>query len=136
MRILNVILVLLFLVAAIMSCSEDEGAEEARETNNNISGNVYVADTWNHRVQKFDSDGNFLLKWGTKGYGDGQFHYPRGIAVDGLGNVYVVDAGNYRIQKFDSEGNFLAKWGTRGKGDGEFEALRDIAVDVSWNVLR
>ena len=76
------------------------------------SGNVYVADTDNHRVQKFDSDGNFLTKWGTQGKGDGQFFEPFGVAVDGLGNVYVADLANSLIQKFDSDGNFLKKWGT------------------------
>jgi len=63
-------------------------------------GNVYVADTYNHRIQKFDSEGNFLTKWGTEGSGDGQFKRPVGIAVDVSGNVYVVDSRNHRIQKF------------------------------------
>ena len=77
-----------------------------------VSGNVYVADTGNHRIQKFDSEGNFLRKWGTLGSGDGQFGYPYGVAADGSGNVYVADTDSHRIQKFDSEGNFLTKWGT------------------------
>ena len=66
------------------------------------SGNVYVSDRYNHRIQKFDSSGNFLLKWGSFGTGDGQFARPRGNAVDSSGNVYVVDAYNHRIQKFTS----------------------------------
>ena len=37
------------------------------------SGNVYVVDYWNHRIQKFTSDGTFLTKWGTFGTGDGEF---------------------------------------------------------------
>lgn len=63
-------------------------------------GNVYVADTGNHRIQKFDASGNFLAKWGSEGNGDGQFSNPAGVAVDSLGNVYVADTGNHRIQKF------------------------------------
>ena len=40
------------------------------------SGNIYVVDTWNHRIQKFDSSGTFLAKWGSYGTGDGQFYRP------------------------------------------------------------
>jgi hypothetical protein len=65
--------------------------------------NVYVADTYNHRIQKFDSDGTFLTKWGSSGAGDGQFRYPKGVAVDSADNVYVADAYNHRIQKFGED---------------------------------
>ena len=84
------------------------------------SGNVYVTDWLNHRVQKFDGEGTFLTKWGTQGSGDGQFEQPQGIAVDGSGNVYVADTENDRVQKFDGEGTFLTKWGIQGSGDGQF----------------
>jgi sugar lactone lactonase YvrE len=63
-------------------------------------GSVYVADTGNHRIQKFTSEGVFVSKWGTEGTGDGQFSYPRGVAVASDGSVYVADTGNHRIQKF------------------------------------
>ena len=45
---------------------------------------MYVADYGNNRIQKFDSNGNFITKWGSKGTGDGQFDYPTGIAVDSI----------------------------------------------------
>jgi len=63
-------------------------------------GQVYVADPINKRIQKFDSNGQFLTKWGSFGAGDDQFSQPAGAAVDGEGNVYVADYGNNRIQKF------------------------------------
>ena len=66
------------------------------------SGNVYVADVSNYRIQKFSSSGTFLTKWGSKGSGDGQFHWPDGVAVDSSGNVYVTETHNNRIQKFIS----------------------------------
>jgi hypothetical protein len=98
------------------------------------SGNVYVADSGNDRIQKFDSDGAFITKWGSSGTGDGQFSYPRCVAVDSSSNVYVADGYNERIQKFDSNGTFITKWGSHGSGDGQFEMLGCVAVDLSGNV--
>jgi tripartite motif-containing protein 71 len=101
-------------------------------------GNVYVTDGDNHRVQKFDSNGQFLTKWGLAGTGDGQFSIPSGIAVDSQGNVYVADLTLFgeiaRIQKFDSNGRFLTQWGSAGTGDGQFNACCSVAVDGQGNV--
>ena len=98
------------------------------------SGNVYVADSGNDRIQKFTSDGAFIAKWGSEGSGDGQFNSPARIAVDASDNVYVADYGNHRIQKFTSNGVFITKWGSEGSGDGQFYRLGGIAVDASGNV--
>ena len=68
-------------------------------------GNIYVADSNQDRIQKFDSGGNFLLKWGTEGSGEAQFRSPTALAVDGAGNVYVADSGNHRIQVFAAAGS-------------------------------
>lgn len=98
------------------------------------SGNVYVVDTGNPRIQKFSSSGAFLAKWGSSGSGDGQFEIPYGVAVDAWGKVYVVDTGNPRIQKFSNSGAFLAKWGSWGNGDGQFNYPSGVAVNASGNV--
>ncbi len=98
------------------------------------SGNVYVADRSDHRIQKFDSDGNYLTQWGYYGNGEGQFKYPSGVAVDASGNVYVADTSNCRIQKFDPDGNWLTQWGYFGSGDGQFINPSGITVDSSGNV--
>jgi len=98
------------------------------------SGNVYVVDQYNHRIQKFTSNGVFITKWGIYGTGDGEFLYPAGIAVDSSDNVYIADGGNHRIQKFTSDGVFIRKWGSEGSGDGEFWYPFGIAVDSPDNV--
>jgi hypothetical protein len=64
------------------------------------SGNVYVADSGNDRIQKFNSEGNCITSWGSCGTGEGEFNDPNGIAVDSSGNVFVADTYNHRIQKF------------------------------------
>ena len=64
------------------------------------SDNVYVGDFGeNNRIQKFDSEGDLLTKWGTPGTGDGQFINPAGLAADASNNIYVVDGGNNRVQR-------------------------------------
>jgi tripartite motif-containing protein 71 len=98
------------------------------------SGNVYLSDTENDRIQKFTSTGAFTQDWGGTGGGSGRLDAPRGIAVDSSGNVYVADQLNNRIEKFGSGGNFLAAWGTSGTGDGQFSFPQGVAVDSSSNV--
>ena len=94
-------------------------------------GNVYVVDTNNHRVQKFDGKlGGYIMKFGSRGNGEGQFNAPWGIAVDRVrGYIYVVDSANFRVQKFDMSGEFIMSWGSFGNGDGQFYFPRGIAVD-------
>ncbi len=98
------------------------------------NGNVYVTDTLNNRIQKFDSAGNYLDQWGSPGSGIGQFSNPDGIAVDSTGNVYVTDTGNHRIQKFSSGGSLLALIGNEGTGFGQFKYPRGVAVDSGGNI--
>jgi len=88
-------------------------------------GNFYVADTGNHRVQKFDSDGAFIFSYGVFGKGVGELDSPNGIAVDKADNIYVVDAGSNKLVKFNSDGEFQKEW---GKPEIKFYGPRDIAV--------
>ncbi|MGH2976159.1 MAG: Ig-like domain-containing protein, partial [Solirubrobacterales bacterium] len=100
------------------------------------SGNDFVADTGDNRVQEFNSSGGFVRKWGAVGTADGQFLAggPIGVAAGSSGNVYVVDTGNSRVQEFNSSGGFVRKWGAVGTNNGQFTAPQGIAVDSSGNV--
>jgi hypothetical protein len=95
------------------------------------SGYVYVMDTFNNRVQKYDSDGVYITQWGTLGTGNSQFDTAYGIGVDGSGNVYVADTTNNRIQKFNSNGVYITQWGGTGSGDGQFINPYDVRADGS-----
>ncbi|MGI0061865.1 MAG: HYR domain-containing protein, partial [Nitrosotalea sp.] len=97
------------------------------------SGNVYVTDLGNRRVQEFDNNGNFLSTWGIKGSGNGTFQEPEGIAVGG-GSIYVVDNELSVVQKFDMSGHFIMQWGSRGSDNGQFLLPQGITVDSNGNV--
>src|SRR6187200_327020 len=103
------------------------------------------AQTDEFNVYKFDNDGNFILGWGSRGSGPGQFYHAHGIAIDSSGNVYVSDQGNFQsqvshpdaiphISKFTADGKFITKWGSQGTGDGQFTRVEDMAIDSSGNV--
>jgi sugar lactone lactonase YvrE len=65
-----------------------------------LTGECQVADSFNNRVQVFNSSGVYQTQFGSGGSGDGQFDTPFGIALDSSGNIYVVDSGNNRVQVF------------------------------------
>jgi DNA-binding beta-propeller fold protein YncE len=96
---------------------------------------VYVVDTSNNRVEKFDSSGNYLSQFGSSGSGNGQFSFPYGVAVDpSSGDVYVTDTSGNRVEKFDSSGNYLSQFGSFGSGNGQFSSAIGVAVDSSGHV--
>jgi hypothetical protein len=64
------------------------------------ANNVYVADNGNYQIQKFDSNGKFITKWGIFVTFTGQFFNPSDIAVDSSNNIYVADNGNDGVKVF------------------------------------
>jgi DNA-binding beta-propeller fold protein YncE len=98
------------------------------------SGNIYVADTGNSRVQKFAPDRTFLLAWGSEGKEDGQFLSPSGIAVGPDGNVYVSDEGRSDVQKFASDGRFLGIVAERDTSERRYLNPAGVAVDDHGDV--
>ena len=99
-------------------------------------GSVYVSDTWNHRIQKFTADGQFIAKWGYFGQGEkpDAFWGPRGLAVDSQGRLYVMDTGNKRVVVFDANGTFITQFGSAGIEKGQFDEPVGIAIDAQNNV--
>lgn len=98
------------------------------------SGFVYTTDMFNHRVQKFTTDGDFVRKWGSYGSGDGQFNQPHELAMDSSGYLYVADKLNHRIQKFTDTGSFVTKWGGQGSGNGQFIGPRGVATSPAGEI--
>ena len=82
-----------------------------RDIATDATGDVYVADFLNNRVQKFDSSGNLLSVIGGGGGHGGELDLPTGVSTDAQGNLYVAEEGSNRISKFDSVGHFLLAFG-------------------------
>jgi sugar lactone lactonase YvrE len=115
-------------------------------------GNIYVADTNNHRIRLVKADGAVSTFAGpvgsgyAAGYKDGmaseaKFNSPRGVAVDAAGNLYVVDTGNHCIRKITPDGQVTTLAGSKeaGYADGvgaeaRFNFPADIAVDAQGNL--
>lgn len=77
-------------------------------------GNIYILDSGNQRVLKFDRNYHFLLKFGRQGQGPGEFNFRAGVINSGAlavsrdgRKIYVVDNGNARVQIFDSKGHYI-----------------------------
>jgi sugar lactone lactonase YvrE len=111
------------------------------------SGNIYVADTGNHRIRKITSAGEVSTVAGsTSGISEGvgtlaRFNGPTGVALDASGNFYVADEVNERIRKITPDGAVSTFAGgyvpgfTNGVGeDAQFRSPTGIAVDASGNV--
>jgi sugar lactone lactonase YvrE len=103
---------------------------EPRDVAVDGAGNLYVVDSWNARVQKFDPEGNFLAVFQTE---RGLFG-PKGAAVDG-DRLLVTDTGNGTVEVFDLDGRHLATWGATGDGPGQFRGPVGIAADGRGHVF-
>lgn len=98
-------------------------------------GNVYVADTWNNRIEVFDPDGEFIRAFGKAGDGPGYFARPKGVSIDSDGHVWVADAVQDRVQVFTPEGRLLIWMGGHGMLPGQFQSLANVHVDKKNRVF-
>ncbi len=116
-----------------------------------ISGNVYIADTANHTIKRIATDGTVTGVAGKEGVSgsndanlavDARFNGPTGILVDSSGNVFVADTGNGTIREITSLGvvtTIAGSAGNHGTQDGtgsgaQFSSPTGIAVDASSNL--
>ena len=89
------------------------------------TGNVYVDDSINHRIQVFSAESQYLRQFGENGSG---LNYPVGLTIDSNGLVYVSDRINNCILVFTQDGNFLTSFGTKGDGPGQFHDPMQVAI--------
>ncbi|MBU1955190.1 MAG: peptidoglycan DD-metalloendopeptidase family protein [Candidatus Margulisbacteria bacterium] len=104
-----------------------------------LSGNLYVADTGNNRIQKFSPDGAFVSK-----FGEGILSSPQGIDVDSEGNIWAADTGNNRIVEFNSSGSQIAEFKSDeyeinphkivARGENIYIADANFEEPLVWNI--
>ena len=88
-----------------------------------------MTDAWNHRIQVFNHEGQFLQQFGNEGNGDGELDSPTGISIDSDDTVYVAEGSNHRVSVFTHEGKFLTSFGSKGNGPGQFWMPSSTTVD-------
>ncbi|MGD0453869.1 MAG: 6-bladed beta-propeller [Solirubrobacteraceae bacterium] len=99
-----------------------------------VSGaHVYVADSGNDRVERFNLEGGEATAWGTHGSAPGEFSYPRAVAAN-ESEVIVSDDDNHRLERFSPEGAFEAEAGSQGEGPGQFGYPYGVALDAAGDV--
>ena len=95
---------------------------------------VYVADSCNHRIEVFTSDGKFIRAYGKPGTGRGELSYPYDICVDRAGHQFVCEFGNSRIQVFDANDQPVEIIGGPGAEPGRFSNPWGVALDSAGNL--
>lgn len=110
------------------------------------AGNLYVADTDNHRIRKITPEGvTSTFAGGSQGDLDGtgteaKFNYPYGVATDAAGNVYVADTHNHKVKKITPAGVVSTVAGSTGGhvdatgANAKFYYLTGLTVDANGNI--
>ena len=94
------------------------------------NGQVYVADTNNHRVAVLTQNGQLVRTFGSYGSGAGQFSSPNGIAISPDGQLYVSDYNNSRVQVFTADGTYVREF-----GQGQFNSPIGLTFTTEGNVV-
>jgi DNA-binding beta-propeller fold protein YncE len=94
------------------------------------NGDIFVADGHseggNNRIVKFDSNGRYLMEFGTTGWARGELRVPHALAMDSRGRLFVADRANNRVQIFDQDGSFIDAWSQFGRPSGVYIDANDM----------
>jgi ABC-type Fe3+ transport system permease subunit/DNA-binding beta-propeller fold protein YncE len=93
--------------------------------------NLYVVDMTG-RVQKFSSNGVFLLSWQMPQTDKGK---PKGLCLDADGNIIVVEPHYARLNHFSPEGKLVEQWGTPGTNAGQLTLPRSVVVNTNGDIF-
>ena len=98
-------------------------------------GNIYILDTGNHRLQKFNPQGEFLITIGRQGQGPGEFYFPSSVSLDPQGNIYVADPYNKRIEVLSPEGKEIKTIRLQEEGGEKIRCRTDGQLVLSLSLI-
>jgi len=94
------------------------------------NGDIFVADghspNTHNRIVKYNSEGEYLMEWGSVGAENGEFRVPHALAMDSQGRLFVADRANSRLQVFDQQGNHISTWTQFGRPSDVYIDGNDI----------
>ena len=97
-----------------------------------VLDNIFVADSGNHRIQKFSKSFELTASVGKEGKKNLQFKQPSGVSVDPIsGKIFVADTGNHRIQVLNEDLSFSHTFGKKGGDIGHLHSPSDVSVSVN-----
>lgn len=93
------------------------------------SGNLYVVDSEENRVQVYDFNGSYIFSWGSGGENAGEFNNPTDIAIDMTGRIFIADTGNKRVQVFNAVGQYITSIGDPSVDSIKLQEPTAVSVD-------
>ena len=98
-------------------------------TVHHTTGQIFIADTDNHRIQVLNNDLTYSHNFGKLGSARKQFKYPYDVAFDNEEYLYVVDHHNHCIKKFTPKGQYISQFGSYGSNPGQLKDPTSIIID-------
>ena len=95
------------------------------------TGQIFIADSNNHRVQVLNKDLTYSHSFGKYGSSSEQFQYPYDVTFDNEGYLYVAAFGNHCIKKFTSTGQYISTFSSKGSNPGQIKEPTSIIIDNS-----
>ena len=93
------------------------------------TGQIFIADTGNHRIQVLNKDLTYSHSFGKQGSSPEQFNYPCDVTFDNEGYLYVADTNNHCIKKFTSTGQYISTFSSCGSNPGQITNPSSIIID-------
>ena len=109
----------------VWSGDDQETFFKINDVKTDVNGNIYILDSGNHRIQKFDIIGKYICTIGHKGQGPGEFNTPISLFIDNKDHLYVLDKGLLRITEFDKNGNYINSIGISSLNTVDFVVDND-----------
>ena len=93
------------------------------------TGQIFIADAYNHRIQVLNKDLTYSHSFGKNGSSPEQFNYAYDVTFDNEGYLYVADSNNHCIKKFTSTGQYISKFSSHGSNPGQIKHPTSIIID-------